>query len=111
MTVMSSYVCALYGFNTTDINEVRYKVFMHIGGSKQTEPLARIKKINHPSLPPSFKAFANHINRSNFVAKMWKRADQVDLTSGESPINYMAGWTLVRVSSQIGTLEVLSLVL
>ena len=89
-SAVTSYVCALYGFKSRDINEARYKAFMHIGSCKQKQPLARIKKINCASLPPCSKTLANHIKRSNFVAKMWKRADQIDPSDGESPLNY--GW-------------------
>lgn len=89
VTAVTSSMCALYGFDTTEVNEARYKVFMHVTGGKQTEPLAGIKKINCASLPPCSKTLPSRIKRSNFVAKMWNGADQVDPTDGESPLNYV----------------------
>ena len=91
VTAVTSYVCGLYGFDTSDINEARYKAFMRLsGGGKQTQPLARIKKISCASLPPCSQTLVNRIKRANFVAKIWKRADQVDPTGGECPFDY--GW-------------------
>ena len=90
MTGVTSFVCALHGFNTSDINEARYKAFMRMCGGKQTDSFARMKKINCASLPPCYETLTHHIMRTNFVAKMWKQADEVNPTDGESPINY--GW-------------------
>lgn len=90
MIAVTCYVCALYGFNTSDINEARYKAFMHMCGGKEANPLARMKKINCASLPPCYETLSHHIKRANFVAKMWKKADEVNPTGGESPVNY--GW-------------------
>ena len=86
----TSYVCALYGFNTSDINEARYKTFMRMCGGKQTDSLTMMKKINCASLPSCSETLIHHIKRTNFVAKMWKQADEVNPTGGEHPINY--GW-------------------
>ena len=51
VTGVTSYVCALFGCKTTNIDEARY-VFMRMSGGKQTERLARLKKIDFSALPP-----------------------------------------------------------
>ena len=89
------FVCSLYGFATTDINQARYKAFMRMNaGGNENEPLARLKKINCASLPPCAKTLENHIRRAQYVARIWKRADQVDPTGGASPADF--GWKLTE---------------
>lgn len=58
---VTSFICLLYGFKTCDINDVRYKVFMHVSGGDKNESLARIKKINCASLPRCTKTLDNQI--------------------------------------------------
>ena len=59
---VTSFVCSLYGFATSDINEARYKAFLRMSaGGNENEPLARLKKINCASLPPCAKTLNNHI--------------------------------------------------
>lgn len=60
-------------------------------GSNEKEPLARIKK-NCASLPPCIKTLGNHTKRDQYVARIWKRDDQLDPTGGSSPADY--GWKL-----------------
>ena len=86
-------MCSLYGFATSDINEARYKAFLRMSaGGNENEPLARLKKINCASLPPCAKTLNNHIKRAQYVAIMWKRADQKDPTGGANPTDF--GWKL-----------------
>lgn len=72
----------MYRCKTCGINEARYNVFMCMSGGQEKEPLARLRKINCASLPPCAKSLANHIKRVQYVARMWKRADQVEPTGG-----------------------------
>jgi hypothetical protein len=91
---VTSFVCSLYGFKTSDINEARYKAFMRMSGGTEKEPLSKIKKIDCASLPPCTKTLANQIKRAQYVARMWRRADQTDPTVGASPTDY--GWKLTQ---------------
>ena len=88
MLNVTSFVCSMYCFTTSDI--ARYKAFMRMGGGDEKGPLATIKKINCASLPSSNKTFGNHAKRAQFVSMMCKRADQTDPTGEASPTDY--GW-------------------
>ena len=61
MPGVTSFVCSMYGFTTSDINEARYKVFMSMSGGEEKYVLATIKKINCASLPPCNKTLRNHV--------------------------------------------------
>jgi len=89
---VTSFVCSLYGFKTPNITEARYKAFMRMRGGKGKELLARLKKINCASLPPCTKTLLNHIKRAQYVARMWKRADETNPTGEASPTDY--AWKL-----------------
>ena len=82
----------MHGFKTSNITEARYKTFMRMSGGKEKDLLARLKKINCASLPPCAKTLLNHIKRAQYVARMWKRADETDPTGEASPTDY--GWKL-----------------
>ena len=86
-------VCSLYGYNTPDFNEARYKSFMRVGGGKGKKPLANLKKINCVSLPPCVKSLENHITRAQFLAMLWKKADGNNPTGGLNPEDYV--WKIV----------------
>ena len=90
INAITSFVCRLYGFNCNNINVARFKVFLCMSEGTKSKPLARIKRINCASLPPSAKSLANHIKRANFVAEMRKNANEPQRTNGESPLDY--GW-------------------
>ena len=90
MPGVKSFVCSMYGFPTSDINEARYKAFIRMSGGDEKDPLATIKKINCASLPPCNKTLGNHVKRAQFVSMMWKRADQTDPTGEAIPTDY--GW-------------------
>ena len=74
---ITTFVCSLYGFGTSDINEARYKSFMRTSKGGDAAPLAGLKKINCASLPPCSKSLDQHIKRAQFVAKMRKMADEL----------------------------------
>ena len=88
VAAVTSYVCALYGHNIDDIDEARFKTFLRISGGKTDEPLANLKKMNCAILPPCSKTLLKHIERSNFVARMWRRADDVNPTEGQHPLHF-----------------------
>ena len=89
---MTSYVCSLYSFDTEDVDYARYLAFIRMVHGAKAKPLSlsKIKRINCASLPPCSKTLLNHIRRSNYVAKLWKRADEIDPTEAESAVKY--GW-------------------
>ena len=89
---VTAFVCLLYGFKTSDIIEARYKAFMRMSGGKGKDLLASLKKINCASLPPCAKTLLNHIKRAQYVARMWKRADETNPTADASPTDY--GWNI-----------------
>ena len=51
MPGVTSFVCSMYGFTTSDITAARYKAFIRMSGCDEKDPLATIKKINSASLP------------------------------------------------------------
>ena len=89
---ITAFVCLLYGFRTSNITEARYKAFMRMSGGKGKDLQANLKKINCASLPPCEKTLLNHIKRAQYVARMWKRADETNPTRNASPTDY--GWKL-----------------
>ena len=76
------------GSKKTNITEARYKTFMRMSSGKGKELLARIKKKNCASLLPCTKTLLNHIKRAQYVARMWKRADETNPTGEVSPTDY-----------------------
>ena len=89
MPGVTSFVCSMYGFTTSDINEARYKAFIRMSGGDEKDPLATIKRINCASLPPCNKTLGNHVKRAQVVS-MWNRANQTDPTGEARPTEY--GW-------------------
>ena len=90
---VTPYVCSLYGFDTEDVDYARCLAFMRMVYGTTTKPLSlsKIKRINCTSIPPCSKTLLNHIRRSNYVAKLWKRAEQADPTEVEPAVKY--DWT------------------
>ncbi len=74
-----------------------------MSSGKGNDLLARLKKINCASLPPCSKTLLNHIKRAQYVARMWRRADETNPTGEASPTDY--GWKLNQLN-QIGSQEV-----
>ena len=93
VSAVTSCVCSLYGYNTLDINEARYKLFMRVSGGRGKNPLSNLKNINSASLSPYAKSLGNHIKRAQFVAMLWKKADGNNPTGGLNPKDY--GWQIV----------------
>jgi len=64
---LENYVCKLYGSKKSDINEARFDIFIQKHASKN-------KIIDLSILHPCKSSLYLHIERSNFVAKIWKSA-------------------------------------
>ena len=64
MPGVTSFVCSMFGFTTSDINEARYKAFIRMSGGDEKYPLATIKKSNCASLPPCNKTLGKHVKRA-----------------------------------------------
>lgn len=77
------FVCHLYSTNKSCVNDARFKIFekKHLK-SKQVADLSLI--------PPCLRTFLFHLERTNFVAKLWKSSGtaMIDLPS---PTQH--GWT------------------
>ncbi len=89
---ITSFVCSLYGYKTSNIIEARYNAVICMSAGKKGDLLARLKKINCASLPPCAKTLLNHIKRAQYVARMWKRANETNPTGDVDPTDY--GWKL-----------------
>ena len=87
MEGITRFVCHIYGFKTeSSINHARFLSFKKMTGGK----LSRVKTVNCSSLPPCQKVLDKHINRSCYVAHMWRNADKADPMCQMSPSDY--GW-------------------
>ena len=85
---VTAFVCRIYGMkHHQDINEARYESFMKMTGGSKT--LSKVRKVNCASLPPCNKSLYKHIQRANFVAMMWRNADQCR-PNVNNPLNF--GW-------------------
>ena len=63
-----------------------------IGGGIQAHT-RNMKKINSASLPPCHKSLEKHIQRAQYVAKIWRRCNESDPTDGLEPVNN--GWKMI----------------
>ena len=89
---ITSFVCAMYGEEAIDIDDVRYASFMRMNAVKKQNLQNGIRKMNCALLPPCSRTLRNHIKRSSYVTKMWKNAHEPIPTSGNNPLDY--GWKL-----------------
>ena len=56
-----------------------------MSSGKEKDLLANLKKINCASPPPCEKTLLNHIKRAQYVAQMWKWADETNPTRNTIP--------------------------
>ena len=89
---VTKFVASLYRCDTSDIDEARYTSFIRMTMGTSDKIVDQIKRCNCALLPPCTKTLTKHIKRSNYVAKMWRRADEFDPTDGDNPLDY--GWQL-----------------
>ena len=61
---VTSFICSLYGHNTSHINDARYNVFIRLTRGGIQAHTRNIKKINCASLPPCQKSVDKHIQRT-----------------------------------------------
>ena len=61
---------------------------MWMSGGTGKDLLARIKKINCASLISCTKTLCNHIKRAHYIARIWRRAENIDLTAYACPMDY-----------------------
>ena len=74
------FVCMMYGKpGAWGVNDARFDLFKHsIAPSARGHPLKVIKHTDPSLLPPCHTVLANKIKQTNYVAYMWKNADQPD---------------------------------
>ena len=90
MPGVTSFVCSMYGFTTSDINEARYKAFIRMSGGDEKYPLATIKKRNCASLPPCNKTLGNHVKRVQVVSMNLEESQSDGSKVEARPTEY--GW-------------------
>jgi hypothetical protein len=81
---LEEYVCRLYGQQCKRVNEARYKMFQNFVIKKK-------KTIDLSLLPPCQTTLKGHVNRVNYVSKMWRLAN---ITWVELPPIDQFGWNL-----------------
>ena len=89
MSKLMKFVCALYGFkNCSSINKARMNKLYKLAGRTTTGELHNVKKVNCAMLPPSEKSLSMKVKRSNLIAMMWNRADQLEPAEGLDPEDF-----------------------
>ena len=58
---IETFVCKMYGKASSEVNEARYKMYCASNGSIDSE-----------TLPPCSDALKLHVQRANYVSKIWK---------------------------------------
>ena len=66
---LEEYVCRLYGGKSSDVNALRNEIFLKTLKNKK-------RVINLFHLPPYQSSLKLQARRSNYIAKIWKQADQ-----------------------------------
>ena len=66
---LEEYVCRLYGGKSSDVNALRNEIFLKTLKNKK-------RVINLFHLPPCQSSLKLQARRSNYIAKIWKQADQ-----------------------------------
>ena len=61
ITRIERFVCSMYGKATNNVNETRYKMYCASNGSIDSE-----------NLPPCSNILNLHMQRANYVPKIWK---------------------------------------
>ena len=79
---LEEYVCRLYGGKSSDVNALRNEIFWKTLKNKK-------RVINLFHLPPCRSSLKLHARRSNYIAKIWRQADQKIMVY-ESPQQH--GW-------------------
>ena len=85
MNTMETFVCKLYGSKKSRVNEARYELF-HKKYAKQN------KVVNLSLLPPCKSTLEKHLQRANYVARIWKCCG-ISNTDYPHPSQY--GWNAV----------------
>ena len=71
---ITTFVCSIYGFGTSDINEARYKSFMRTSKGGDAATLAGLKKINCASLPPCSRLSTSTFKEHSLLQRCGKWA-------------------------------------
>ena len=94
-TTLQNFTASIYGAKDgTNLNKHRYQKFEKGYGPKMKgkNPLAKLKGIEASAIPPCESECNMHIRRVAFVAKMWAKADQLEIRQDPEERN---GWQLV----------------
>ena len=82
MDTMEKFVCELYGSKKSRVNEARYELF-HRKYAKQN------KVVDMSLLPPCKSTLEKHLQRANYVARIWKCCD---ISNTDYPHPSHHGW-------------------
>ena len=82
---VTSFICSLYGYNTSYINDARYNVFIRLTRGGIQAHTRNIKKNNCASLPLCQKSVEKHIQGAVYVVKIWKKCYASDPTDRLEP--------------------------
>lgn len=78
---LERYVCRLYGFKRTNVNDTRFDLFEQ----KQKKGVI----VDLSNIPPCQSTLHLHMERTNYVARLWKTANS-SIQNAPSPAGY--GW-------------------
>ena len=92
--ITEEYTCQLYGYTKqVDIHEVmKTHVEIKTKPKQSKKPLECIKSIEPTTFPPCRDVLIQQINRSWFIAKLYKSASLPHPTEDFTPIDF--GWIL-----------------
>ena len=90
---LDDFVCTLYGFpNIHSVDDVRVRMFeQKYAPNNENDPLMSISGMHPYLMPPCHNVLLQKIKRANFVAKLWKSANQA-VPIQSSPVG--SGWLL-----------------
>lgn len=80
--LLENYVCKLYGSKKLNVNSTRFELFER----KQRKGVI----VDLSVIPPCLSSLLLHMERANYVARLWKLSGVPMLNDAPSPIGY--GW-------------------
>ena len=92
---VTSFICSLYGHNTSHINDARYNVFIRLTRGAVQAHTRNIKKINcaSPPPPPMSEICGKAYTARLVCGKDLERCYASDPTDGLEPVNN--GWKMI----------------
>ena len=97
---LQRFVCIMYGLpKLSSVDQAREMIFdKKYAPANKNQPFEKIKKVDASSLPPCLNTLVEKINRSNYIAYMWKRANHSD---PHTPDPEECGWIKIESKYQL----------